>query len=141
MANVTKPSPDIAAVFDSYPEKLKQRLLALRQLIFETADQTHGVGPVTETLKWGQPSYLTSETNRGSTIRIGQHKDADQIALFVHCKTNLIAQFKDYYGDTLTYDGKRAVVFDVNEPLVNDPVCHCISMALTYHLSKRTSEK
>ncbi len=51
--------PEIAALFDAYPEALKDRLLALRQLIFDTASAIEAVGPLEETLKWGQPSYTT----------------------------------------------------------------------------------
>jgi hypothetical protein len=62
--------PAVAAVFGAYPKPLKAKLLALRRLIFETAAATKGVGTLQETLKWGQPSYLTTETKSGSTIRI-----------------------------------------------------------------------
>ncbi|MHA1572057.1 MAG: DUF1801 domain-containing protein, partial [Alphaproteobacteria bacterium] len=62
--------PDVAAVFDAYPAALRRRLMALRQLIFETAALSEGVGPLTETLKWGQPSYLTQQSGSGTTIRI-----------------------------------------------------------------------
>ncbi|MGI9414318.1 MAG: hypothetical protein ACR2PM_11650 [Hyphomicrobiales bacterium] len=52
--------PDVRAVFDSYPKQTRDRLLALRGLILDTAARTEGVGALEETLKWGQPSYLTS---------------------------------------------------------------------------------
>ena len=53
------PAPAVDAVFAAYPEPLKAKLLALRRLIFDTAKTTKGVGALQETLKWGQPSYLT----------------------------------------------------------------------------------
>ena len=52
---------DVEAVFSGYPETLRRRLMALRALIFETAQSTEGVGALEETLKWGQPSYLTAK--------------------------------------------------------------------------------
>jgi len=61
---------DVAAVFRAYPAPLRARLLALRRLIFDTAAETDGVGPLDETLKWGQPSYLTAASRSGTTIRI-----------------------------------------------------------------------
>jgi hypothetical protein len=64
----------VEAVFSAYPRPVQAKLLALRRLIFNTAKATPGVGRLHETLKWGQPSYLTCETKSGSTIRIDQAK-------------------------------------------------------------------
>src|SRR4051812_46514895 len=64
----------VAAVFNAYPKPLQAKLLALRRLILDTANATKGVGALEETLKWGQPSYLTAATKSGSTIRIDQVK-------------------------------------------------------------------
>lgn len=50
--------PAVAAVFEAYPVRLRERLMTVRELIFDVAARTGGVGPLTETLKWGQPSYL-----------------------------------------------------------------------------------
>src|ERR1700712_3547171 len=83
------PDPAVEAVFNAYPKPAKARLLALRRLIFDTAKATREAGTLQETLKWGQPSYLTAETKSGSTIRIDQVKPAtNQIALYFHCQTN-----------------------------------------------------
>ncbi len=68
------PDPAVEAAFGAYPAPVKAKLLALRRLIFDTAKRTKGVGALEETLKWGQPSYLTPETKSGSTIRIDQVK-------------------------------------------------------------------
>jgi hypothetical protein len=86
--------PAVDAVFDACPKPVKTKLLALRRLIFDTAKATKGVGTVEETLKWGQPSYLTPETGSGSTIRIDRVKSADnQVAVFFHCQTDLVETF------------------------------------------------
>lgn len=50
---------DVSAVFNRYPERMREKLMFLRQLIIETAATTEGVGELEETLKWGEPSYLT----------------------------------------------------------------------------------
>ena len=42
----------------------------LRRLIMETASETEGVGPLEETLRWGQASYLTTASGSGSMIRM-----------------------------------------------------------------------
>ena len=67
-------NPEVAALFERYPKEIKAKLLSLRQLIFDVASKTSGVGELEETLKWGQPSYLTTQTKSGSLVRIDQMK-------------------------------------------------------------------
>src|SRR5947207_12044527 len=88
--------PAVEAVFRAYPGAVRQRLLALRRLILDTAATTAGVGRIDETLKWGQPSYLTTRPKSGSTIRIDQAPPGSY-ALYVHCQTNLVATYRELY--------------------------------------------
>lgn len=128
----------VAEVFNSYPDELRSRLLALRQLILDTADGLEGVGPIEETLKWGQPSFLTSETRAGSTIRIapaGSRSTHDYGVYFI-CSTNLVSSFQNVFGDLFDYEKNRALLFLLNDALPTDELSVCIAMALTYHLSK-----
>lgn len=130
-------NPAVSSVFASYPAPVKKRLLALRALILETAAATEGVSEIEETLKWGQPSYLTAKSKSGTTIRIAQLKsDPSRYALFVHCQTNLIETISELYPDALTFDGKRAIILKVDQEPPTDILRHCISLALTYHLKK-----
>ena len=62
---------DVAAAFSAFPERIRARLLEARDLIFEIAAGIEGVGPLTETLKWGEPAYLTEATGSGSTHSTG----------------------------------------------------------------------
>jgi hypothetical protein len=134
--------PAVGAVFDAYPKALRTKLLALRRLILETASTTPGVGELQETLKWGLPSYLTTETKSGSTIRIGEIKaDAGQYALFVHCQTDLVSTFRELYPKQFSYGGNRSVIFDIDDELPEPELRHCIGLALTYHLNKRKSPR
>jgi hypothetical protein len=95
-----------------------------------------------ETLKWGQPSYLTAETKSGSTIRIdGVNGNASQYAMFVHCQTDLVATFRELYPKQLTYGGNRSVIFEVNGDIPEPELRHCVALALTYHLNKRKSPR
>src|SRR4030081_2091902 len=104
--------PAVDAVFGAYPKPVKAKLLALRRLIFDTAKTTKGVGALEETLKWGQPSYLTPETKSGSTVRIDQVKaSAGQVAVFFHCQTDLVETFRELYPQ-LSYSGNRAILLD-----------------------------
>src|SRR5688500_18578478 len=90
--------PAVAAVFSTYPKPLQTKLLTLRRLIFDTAKATKGVGALEEALKWRQPSYLTTETKSGSTVRIDQVKAVpNQVAIYFHCQTDLVATFRELY--------------------------------------------
>ena len=69
-------NPKVSQVFEKHPEPIRKKLLFLRQLILETASDTEGIEQLEETLKWGEPSYLTK---KGSTIRINSKKsDSNQ---------------------------------------------------------------
>jgi hypothetical protein len=110
----------------------------LRRLILDTASSTEGVGEVEEALRWGQPSYLTTTSKSGTTIRIGRVKDGDgRYALYVHCQTTLIDTFRELYGDELGFDGNWSIVFGADDNVPEERLRHCIALALTYHLNKR----
>jgi len=127
----------VEAVFESYPKPVKAKLLALRRLILDTAKTTNGVGLVEETLKWGQPSYLTPQTKSGSTIRIDQVKaEAGQYAVYFHCQTNLVETFRELYPE-LRYGGNRCILLDAADKVPEAALRHCVALALTYHLGKR----
>jgi len=124
-------NPKVASVFNKHPEPMRKQLLALRQLILETASETDGVEQLEETLKWGEPSYLTK---RGSTIRINSKKsDPKQYAIYFNCKTTLVETFREIYRDTFCFEDNRAIVFDEGEDLPVEQLKHCIALALTYH--------
>lgn len=129
--------PEVADVFARYPGDVRDSLLELRALILTTAAETAGVGQLNETLRWGQPSYITSKPKSGTTIRIGPFGERS-FALFVHCQTTLVAQFRETYGAKLRFDGVRALVWDVGDPLPTKIVKRCIEAALLYHTRKRS---
>ena len=140
MARKTSQNPDVEAVFQAYPARLRPKLQRLRRLIFETAASTEGVGALEETLKWGQPSYLTTETKSGSTIRIDRVKaDPERYALYFHCQTNLVETFRQLYPDELTFGGNRSILLNAADTLPEAALRHCIALALTYH--RRKSKK
>ena len=135
-------NPAVDAVFSAYPKPIKARLLALRRLIFDTAKATKGVGALQETLKWGQPSYLTTETKSGSTIRIDQLKSAaDQYAVYFHCQTDLVETFRELYPTEMRYGGNRSILLNAGDGLPEAALRHCVALALTYHLNKRKAAR
>lgn len=114
-------------------------MLDIRLLIFETALQTPGVGPLTETLKWGEPAYLTTASKSGSTLRLGwTPKAPDQVAIYLNCKTTLVDTFRNLVPDDLVYAGNRAILLAVSQPLPTEALTVCLRLALTYHGAKRT---
>ena len=130
----------VAAVFKAYPPRLRVRLMALRELVFDTAAGTPGVGPLEETLKWGQPSYLTAESGSGTPVRIDRLKNSDGYAIYFHCQSGLIDQFRTIYPDTFAYEGKRAIVFESKTRVPVRALRHCIGLALTHHVRKKSGK-
>ncbi len=125
-------SAEVEAVFASYPEGPRARLLELRQLVFDVADGLPGVGPVLETLKWGEPAYLTPTSRAGSTLRIGwKAQRPEYYSMFVHCQTSLVDTFRLSFPELHCVDD-REVRFHASAP-VPAAARACIALALTYH--------
>ncbi|MFZ0565971.1 MAG: DUF1801 domain-containing protein [Chlamydiales bacterium] len=129
---------DVKKIFEAYPDNVREKLLFLREVIFETASNIKEVGELEETLKWGEPSYLTTLSKSGSTIRIDwkpSHKSL--YAMYFNCNTNLIKTFKKLYPLDFRFQGKRSIVFHINDDVPVEKLRHCIAIALTYHLAKK----
>ena len=135
-------SSEVEAVFKAYPKEIQSRLMFLRQLIFDVASKTNGVGELEETLKWGQPSYLTTQTKSGSLVRIDRIKSQEgKYAMFFHCQTTLVDSFKEMYRGQFKFGGNRSIIFDLKDEVPVKELSHCISMALTYYLNKKNNNR
>ena len=131
-------NPEVAAVFKSYPPKIRTKLTFLRQLILDTAASIDGVGEIEETLKWGEPSYLTPETKSGSTVRIAWKKTREeQYAIYFKCTANLVPAFREKYPETFRFGGNRSIDFSSDDEVPVNELKSCIALALTYHLNKK----
>lgn len=127
----------VKEIMERYPPGIRKRLYAVRDLIYRTAAATEGVGRLTETLKWGEPAYLTQASKSGSTIRMGWKPSAPaQYAIYLNCRTSLVDTFRTRFPE-LTYEGNRAIVFREADPIPEAALCGCIGMALVYHRNKR----
>jgi hypothetical protein len=125
-----RPPVAVAEVFRAVPPKARARMMALRDLVFQTA-QDLKLGVVEETLKWGEPAYLVKG---GSTIRLAwKPKAAEEVALMFICTTNLLERFRELYPAQFRFSGNRALVLDLASPLPTRALKHCIGLALTYH--------
>lgn len=126
--------PAVAAVFEAYPARVRTSLLVLRDLILTTAEQTPGVGAITETLKWGQPAYLPVKPRIGTTVRIDRVKSDDAAyAIYFHCQTTLIDDFRSMFANTFTFEGNRAILLSAGQRPDEAALRRCVAMALTYH--------
>lgn len=112
--------------------------MALRTLIIEVAAQTAGVGPLEESLKWGEPAFVTAASKNGSTIRIAWKKaKPNQYAMYFNCQTTLVDSFKTMFPTTFKFEGNRALVFDEREDVPVEALRICDEVALTFHSRKR----
>ena len=128
-------SPELETVFENYPNQVRKKLLNLRKLILETASEIQEINHLEETLKWGEPSYLVK---KGSTIRIDwKNNKPHQYAIYFKCTSRLIPTFRSVYGDLFTFEGDRAIVFQMNEKLPEAELKNCIKAGLTYHVVKQ----
>lgn len=127
-------NPDVAAVFARYPEDMREKLMALRQLVLEMAQENEDAGPLEETLKWGEPSYITKH---GSAVRMDWKPDCpDEYAMYFHCQTKLVDTFREIYRNTFRFEGSRAIVFNKDDVIPVEELKHCVSLAMRYHKIK-----
>lgn len=128
----------VAAVFSAYPAAMRARLFGLRAEIFSSAAADPRIGPLEETLKWGEPAYLTAKTGAGSLVRLDSWKKSPtRYAAYFHCQTDLVETFREMFGDKLECEGNRAVIFDITRPEPPADILRmCLSLALTYKLRK-----
>jgi hypothetical protein len=127
-------NPKVKAVFNSYPKSAKTKLLHLRNLVLSAASEIEGLEELEETLKWGEPSYLTKH---GSTVRMDwKEKNPEQFAIYFKCTSQLVPTFKIIYKNKFKFEGNRAIVFKLTDKIPDAELKHCFFMALTYHKIK-----
>ena len=138
MASLPPVPIEVDRVIQAFAPAARAQVLALRALIYETAASTDGVGELQETLKWGEPAYLTPHTRSGTTVRLGYKPQRPDVCfIYVNCQTRLVDDFRALFADALKLEGNRAIVLPVEGPLPTDPLRVCIEAALTYHQRRR----
>jgi len=126
--------PRVQPVFKNYSPKVRKKITHLRKLIIDTAKELEDVEQLEETLKWGEPSYLAK---KGSTIRIDwKEKSPDQYAMYFKCTSRLVETFKPMFKNTFQFEGKRAIVFQMEDAVPDEELKQCIAAALRYHKVK-----
>ncbi len=126
--------PKVKDVFSSYPMVAQDHILSLRKLIISTALEIEGLNILEETLKWGEPSYITKF---GSTIRIDwKKKKPEQTAIYFKCTSKLVSTFRFIYANIFKFEGNRAIILNFTDTPPLAELKHCITVALTYHKIK-----
>lgn len=126
-------NPAVAEVFKKYPPSMRRKLLFLRKLILDVADELD-IGEIEETLRWGEPSYIAKQ---GSTIRMGWKPGSPEYyALYFNCNTSLVKTFETLYGYLFCYESRRAIMFTRMERVPVKQLKHCIGLSLQYHRLK-----
>jgi hypothetical protein len=127
-------NPEVETRFNNYPEPVRKKLLNLRNLIIETANEIPEIAELEETLKWGEPSYIAKT---GSTIRIDRKKNnPDQYAMYFKCTSKLVPTFRKVFKDKFEFEGNRAIVFQMKDKIPKAELKKCITVALMYHKVK-----
>ena len=126
-------NPEVATVFSNYPDTVRNKMLNLRKLVLETAEEI-GLPDLEETLKWGEPSYIAK---KGSTIRMDwKPKSPDEYAMYFKCTSKLVPSFRSAFDGFFKFEGNRAILFQLDEEIPETELKNCIKAALTYHTLK-----
>ncbi len=134
---MTLPPAPIAAIFKTIPDAPRARLMDMRATIFRAAEIAK-VGPLDETLKWGEPAYLPRKPRIGTTLRLGwSNARKDEVSLYVPCQTTLLDLYRDRFPGEFHYDGNRAVHLPATGPYSEAAFEQIVTLALTYHRAKR----
>lgn len=114
----------------NYSNFAKEGLNSCRVLVLQAADNL-GITDLEETLKWGEPSFLTKH---GTTIRMDwKSKNPDKLAIYFNCQSLMVDTIRELYPDEFEFEGNRAILFPLHEPLPEKALLHCFSLALSYH--------
>lgn len=131
---VLKTDPRVDEKLAKYPVEVRVRMQYLRDLVIETAGETEGVEELAETLKWGEPSFVT---RIGSTLRMDwKERTPDQYAMYFQCTSRLVDTFRIVFSNTFRYEGNRAIVFGLNQEIPEPELKECIKASLAYHKVK-----
>ncbi|WP_321388546.1 DUF1801 domain-containing protein [uncultured Enterococcus sp.] len=118
----------ILELYGKYSELQKAKLSELYELIMISGEEE-----LNQSLKWNQLSFAAKN---GTSVRIDRYSE-EEVALFVHCQTTLVEQWRGLFGDRLTFSGNRAILFSVHEVLPVEELKVCLQMAFNYRKGKK----
>jgi len=131
---ILKTDPKVEVIFANYPDFVRNKMQRLRELVIETAEETESIATMEETLKWGEPSFVTKN---GSTLRMDwKEKTPNQYAMYFQCTSRLVDTFRLVFSHKFQFEGKRAIVFQINQKIPELELKECIKASLRYHKVK-----
>ncbi len=127
-------NPDFETKLESYPDFVRDKLKDLRALVIETAEEIPEITDLEETLKWGEPSFVTKT---GSTLRMDwKEKTPNQYQMYFKCTSRLVETFKLMFGELFEYEKNRAIIFRLDQEIPAIELKKCIKATLMYHKVK-----
>jgi hypothetical protein len=106
--------------------------------LFHDVAKARGVGPLAESLKWGQPAWRPRRPRTGSTLRMDwSAQTPDRLNLYVDCKTDLARRLSELHPECPFNDGQRQLAFDLAAPLPDGAIAALAGMTFCYHLDRR----
>ncbi len=130
-----KTNPEFEEKILSYPKEVRPKMQNLRQLVIQTAKEIPEINELEETLRWGEPSFITEI---GSTLRMDwKEKTPKQYQMYFKCTSRLVETFKQVFGDLFEYEKNRAIVFKLDDEIPVAELKKCIEVTLTYHKVKK----
>lgn len=123
----------------TWPRPAQEAALACRAL-FHGVAEARAIGPLEESLKWGQPAWRPVRPRTGSTLRLGWSEgQPDRLSLFVDCKTDLALRLKVTHPDLPFNDERRHIAVSLDTPLPEEAVIRLAEMTFCYHLRQQTA--
>lgn len=133
--NWSAPETDDARLHEvlaHWPAHLRAEMDRLRAFIHETGARLD-LGPIEESVKWGQLSLVPKRPRTGTPMRIGTVRGRpDRYGLYFVCHTHLVESFENQFGGLFTYEGGRALTFEPGPPWPEPELRACLHQALTY---------
>ncbi len=136
-ADVPVPGPSIGAIVQAWPPRERAPLLAVRALVYRVAAADDALGEILESVKWGQPSYRSTDRHRGTALRLGIDRRSGRAGVYFHCGTAMIVRCRERFPDAFAFDGNRGLLLDSNVPeaeatAMQGALAECVREALTY---------
>lgn len=123
----------VSHITSLWPAEAQLKFAHIRTLILDVGADAD-IGPLTESLKWGQPAWRPDRPRTGSTLRLNWSDKLPQtLALFVDCKTTLAADMLAAYPHDFQYESNRAMRMQLNTPLPEGAIAHLAHATFTYH--------
>lgn len=126
--------PAFETKITNYPDFVRAKLQFLRKLVIEAAKEIPEIENLEETLKWGEPSFVTKG---GSTLRMDwKKKTPNEYQMYFKCTSRLVETFKIVFGDFFEYEKSRAIIFRLDQEIPVTELKQCIKATLIYHKVK-----